>query len=141
MNLGEGVKSSKFNFFRTWSCCISNKKESQMQQPSGKYFVSRPPNTGGLNVKIQLFQNITMLSISPMQQNGSKYFASRPPLTQPLGSIVQNSTFSEHGHAAYQIKKESQMQQHGRKYFRSRPPPRQHWGSKCQNLCHEVQYI
>ena len=40
-----------------------------------------------------------------MQQNGGKYFASRPPLTQPLGSIVQNSTFSEHGHAAYQIKK------------------------------------
>ena len=73
-----------------------------------------------------------------MQQNGSKYFASRPPPTQPLGSIGQNSTCSEHGPVAYQIKEESQMQQHGRKYFASRPPPCQHWGSKCQNLCQEV---
>ena len=56
-----------------------------------------------------------------MQQNGSKYFAGRPP-TQSLGSIGQHSTFSEHGHVAYQIKKVSLMQQHGRKYFASRPP-------------------
>ena len=62
-----------------------------------------------------------------------------PPLpTQPFGSIGQNSTCSEHGPVAYQIKEESQMQQHGRKYFASRPPPCQHWGSKCQNLCQEV---
>ena len=54
--------------------------------------------------------------------NGSKYFASRPPPTQPLGSIGQNSTCSEHGPVAYQIKEESQMQQHGRKYFASRLP-------------------
>ena len=55
-----------------------------------------------------------------MQQNGSKYFAGRPPPpTQPLGSIGQNSTCSEHGPVAYQIKEESQMQQHGRKYFAS----------------------
>ena len=58
-----------------------------------------------------------------MQQNGSKYFAGRPPPPQPLGSIGQNSTCSEHGPVAYQIKEESQMQQHGRKYFASRLPP------------------
>ena len=58
-----------------------------------------------------------------MQQNGSKYFAGRPPPTQPLGSIGQNSTCSEHGPVAYQIKEESQMQQHGRKYFANRLPP------------------
>ena len=42
-----------------------------MQQHGRKYFASRPAppppptraNTGGLNVKIQLFQNITMLHI------------------------------------------------------------------------------
>ena len=37
-----------------------------MQQHSREYFASRPPtpaNTGGLSVKIQLFQNITMLHI------------------------------------------------------------------------------
>ena len=38
-----------------------------------------------------------------MQQHGSKYFARRPtPLR--MGSIGQNSTFSEHGHVAYLIK-------------------------------------
>ena len=45
------------------------------------------------------------------------------PPTQPLGSIGQNSTCSEHGPVAYQIKEESQMQQHGRKYFASKLPP------------------
>ena len=35
-----------------------------------------------------------------MQQYISKYFACSPP---PLPSIGQNSTFSEHGHVAYQI--------------------------------------
>ena len=31
------------------------------------------------------------------------------------------STFSEHGHVAYQIKGNQQMQQHGSKYFARRP--------------------
>ena len=40
-----------------------------------------------------------------MQQNGNKYFARRhPPLTLGVGSKGQNSTFSEYGHVAYQIK-------------------------------------
>ena len=42
-----------------------------------------------------------------MQQHGSKYFACRRPTNPPtlgLGSIGQNSTFSQHGHVAYQIK-------------------------------------
>ena len=38
-----------------------------MQQHNREYFVSRPPpplaNTGGLSVKIQLFQNINILHI------------------------------------------------------------------------------
>ena len=44
---------------------------------------------------------------SRMQHHGSKYFADRPlPTPYPLtmGSKGQNSTFSEHGHVAYQIK-------------------------------------
>ena len=72
-----------------------------------------------------------------MLQNGSKYFAGRPPPLQPLGSIGQNSTCSEHGPVAYQIKEESQMQQHSRKYFASRLPLPT-LGFKCQNLCLEV---
>ena len=65
----DGVSRSKFIFFRAWSCCISNLRESQMQQ------------------------------------HGSKYFACRPATrTLRMVSIGQNSTFSEHGHVAYQIK-------------------------------------
>ena len=37
-----------------------------------------------------------------MQQHGSKYFACSPPLP----SEGQNSTFSEHGHAAHQRNRE-----------------------------------
>ena len=37
-----------------------------------------------------------------MHQHGSKYFAHRPPpSTLQVGSKGQNSTFSEHCHAAY----------------------------------------
>ena len=42
-----------------------------------------------------------------MQQHGSKYFDCRPallPMTLWFGSVGQNSTFSEHGYVAYQIK-------------------------------------
>ena len=56
-----------------------------------------------------------------MQQHGRKYFCPQTPLHDPrdgvkrskfhffrtmeIGSIGQNSTFSEHGHVVYQIKK------------------------------------
>ena len=33
----------KFNFGRTWSCCISNERESQIQQYNSKYFARSPP--------------------------------------------------------------------------------------------------
>ena len=39
-----------------------------------------------------------------------------------LGQKVK-STFSEHGHVAYQIKGTHEMQLHGSKYFARRPPP------------------
>ena len=59
-----------------------------------------------------------------MQQHGSKYFASKPtsPTTLGIGSKGQNSTFSEHGHVAYNIKGNLEMQQHSSKYFACRPP-------------------
>ena len=48
-----------------------------------------------------------------MQQLGSKYFARRPPapLPQRMGSKDQNSTFTEHGHVLYQIKKPGRVAQ------------------------------
>ena len=39
-----------------------------------------------------------------MQQHGSKYFACRLHLTLRMWSGGQNTTLSEHGHVAYQIK-------------------------------------
>ena len=54
-----------------------------------------------------------------------------PPPTLGMGSICQNSTFSEHGHAEYQIKSNHQMQQHGSKLFACRPlPDPVFWGQK-----------
>ena len=38
------------------------------------------------------------------------------------GTIGQNSTFSEHGHVAYQIKWNHEMQQHGSNIFVRRSP-------------------
>ena len=35
----------KFNFFRIWSCCISNLRERRMQQHGSKYFAHTPPPT------------------------------------------------------------------------------------------------
>ena len=45
-NLRVGSKKSKINFFRTWSCCILNKRESRMQQHGSKYFARNPPTLG-----------------------------------------------------------------------------------------------
>ena len=59
-------------------------------------------------------------------QPGSKYLArSRPYPLPPLsmGSIGHNSTFLEHGHAAYQIYGNHEMQQHGGKYLAHRRLP------------------
>ena len=64
----------KFNFCRTWSCCISNLRESRMQHYGNIYIVTQPPPPlSPQKVKIQLFQNMVMLHIkgSRMQQHGS----------------------------------------------------------------------
>ena len=45
------------------------------------------------------------------------------PHPPPKGSTSQNSTFSEHGHVAYQIIRNHKMQQHGSKCFARRTPP------------------
>ena len=42
---GGGVIWSKFNHENTWSCCISNKRESRMHQHGSKYFARRPQPT------------------------------------------------------------------------------------------------
>ena len=60
-------EGSKFNFFRIWSCCISNKRLSQMQLHCSKYFVGRPhptPPTPTLGEGSKfIFQNTVTLHI------------------------------------------------------------------------------
>ena len=75
-----------------------------MQQHGSKYLpaVSRPKfnffRAGPVAYQIKGNQE--------MQQHGSKYFARRPPPPSILGigSVGQNSTFSEQCNVAYQIK-------------------------------------
>ena len=70
--------------------------------------VPRPdPGVGVKRLKFN-FQKMVMLHIelkkSQIQQHVCKYFARRSPSTLGMGSVGQTSTFSEHGHVAYQIK-------------------------------------
>ena len=68
-----------------------------------------------------------------MQQHGHTYFACRPPppLTMGLGSKGQNSTFSEHGHVAYQIKGNNECSNMVSNILPA--DPILGLGSKCQN--------
>ena len=74
-----------------------------------------------------------------MKKHGSKYFlpADPPPPTVEMGSIDKMSTFSEHGHIAYQIKWDHEIQQHGSKLFWPHTSPSPYdprgVGSKGQN--------
>ena len=97
MDLGGGVKWSKSNFFRTWSCCISNKKANHECS--------------------NMIANILPADL---------------PQTQGVGSKGQNSTFSEHGHNAYQIKWNHECSKMVANIFACRPPPRT-LRSKVQN--------
>ena len=47
---GGGVNRSKFNFFRTWSCCITNYREWSIEHHASTYFLpTRGPSTCGLD--------------------------------------------------------------------------------------------
>ena len=80
-------------------------RESRMQQHGSKYFAPPP------------------YPYSPPPQ----YFACRPPPspTMRMGSVGQNSTFSEHGHVAYQIKENHTCSNMAANIFPSRQCPSQ----------------
>ena len=112
-----GVNRSKFHFFRTWSLCLSNLRESRFQQHGTKYFACRPlppdpsqPWGWGQMVKIQLFQNMVILHIKKRIPNVASWYQiiclQSPPPPPPPGDRVNRSKFNfpEHGHVAYQIK-------------------------------------
>ena len=65
-----------------------------------------------------------------MKPRGRKYFARRfrpppppPPPTQVMESIGQHSTFSEHGHIAYQIKENHECSNMVETILPADPPP------------------
>ena len=74
---------------------------------------------------------------SRMQQDCSKYFAYRPHpphLPNPVVGVKRKkTTFSEHGHGAYLIKRNTN-EQHGSKYFAGRPPPQPNPGDGVNSL-------
>ena len=46
-------KRSKFNFFRSWACCISNLRKSQMHQHDSKNIIHRPTPMVMLHIKLK----------------------------------------------------------------------------------------
>ena len=96
-----------------------------MHQLGSKYYVSRPlPLTLGVK-RSEQWHVAYPIKGNHVRQHGRKYCACSPstPLTQGLGSKGQNSTFSDHGHVACQIKGNHETQQHSSKYFARRPLP------------------
>ena len=85
----------------------------------------------------------------------SKYFARRTPPPPPTPAHTHrstgiNSTFTEHGHVAYQINRNIEMQQHGSNCFAARlpsPTTLGDWGQKVkiqlfQNMVMlDIEYI
>ena len=127
VDFGGGVIRSKLNFLRTRPCCISNLRESRMQQHGSKYFARRPlptptpdPGVGGLKCQNSIVSGHCHVAYQIKENrkcsNMVAFFARRPP-DPGDGPTGQNSTFLEHGHVAYQIKRNHEMQQHGCKYF------------------------
>ena len=138
----DGVSWSKFNFFRTWLCYISNKRDSRMHQHGSKYFARRPPTPppppdpldGVRRSKFFFFQNMDMLNLKLKRITNAATNKSR---VEPTIFFIEKISFSlkffsDHfyeqsfnktvqGH-----KRESRMQQHGSKYFARRHP--QYWG-------------
>ena len=88
------VSRSKFIFFRTWSCCISNYRASRMQQHGRKYFASR----------------LLMPLIHPSPNSGDG--VNRPKFS-----------FSEQGYVAYQIEENHKCNIMDANILPAYPPP------------------
>ena len=65
--------------------------------------------------------HIKLKGITKCSSMVANILSADPSLTLGMGLLGQHSTFSEHGHVAYQIKGNHQMQQRGSKYIACRP--------------------
>ena len=97
-DIGGVVKRSKFNIFRPWPCCVSNLRESHIQQHGSKYFAHRakvPKGSKGQNSTFTGTWSCCILNLRKqhMQQHTSKYFANIPlfphtiPHPDPVGWV------------------------------------------------------
>ena len=96
-----------------------------MQQHGSKYFSRRPPPTPDPGVKRSklTLQNVVILHIKLKGATNVAMPADPPShLTLGRGSKVQNSTFSEHGLDAYQIKGNHECSNIVATIFARRPP-------------------
>ena len=138
------VKRSKFNFFRTWSCCILYKMESRMQQNCSKQCARRSPPpacpTLGCSQKVefQLVQNMVMLHI---KLNGIANAATCKhiccPCTHPRPLKLDqrsNYYFSESSCVACQIRRERSIEHHASTYSVLTYTPQPFDGVKGQNI-------
>ena len=109
--LRDGVKSSKFNFFRTWHVAYQIKENHECSNMVPNIMLADTLTLGmgqiGQNLPFSEHGHIEyqFKGNQKMQQQGSKYLPGDAyPLapTYWMGSEGQNSTFSEHGHVAYQ---------------------------------------
>ena len=75
-------------------------------QHGSKYFAQTPPPSqdpaGGVKRSSQIFQNIIVLNIKLKAITKCSNMVAN--ITLGFGSNGKNSTLSEHGHVAYQIK-------------------------------------
>ena len=104
-------------FFRTWSCCILNKRESRVQQHGSKKMPadpSPPPTLGVKRLKFNFFRKKHVAyQIKGNRQCRNMVANILPAAPHPPPNPLRRSKFifSEHGHIAYQ--RELQMQQYG----------------------------
>ena len=89
----------------------------------------------GQKVKIQIIQNMVMLHIKlkgimKCCNMVANILRADPPPTLGIGSVGQNSTFSEHDHVAYQNKKNQECSIMVANMLPTNPlpPPHRPWG-------------
>ena len=101
----------KLNFFRIWSCCISNKAGDAGSNMVANILPKDTPSTQGVGSKGQTiyFSESSHVAYQIKADDaGSNMVANilptDTPLTQGVGSKGQTIPFTESSHVAYQIK-------------------------------------
>ena len=128
LTLGIGPLGQNSTFSEHGHVAYQIKENHQIQQHSSKIFDRRPlpdPAVGVKSSKFNVFKHghIKLKEITKCSSMVANNLPADPSLTLGIGSIGQNSTFSEHCQVTYQIKGTHLKKQHGSKYFAHKPLP------------------